>query len=154
MMNRIFIYLFILTIGIVSFSAGGPPEYKRIPLKSFISGVQPMTGIVFWSNNTTYNHSDAISMEYSYMKYSDVVKERGEYDWTIVEDLLDAIASRKHQAILRSVNGIRAGESLKTLQPGEIKIYLVNTGGKNPVLSIECDQLVNGQKIEFEADIK
>ena len=53
-----------------------------------------------------------------------------------------------------TVNGVRAGESLITLQPGETRLYLVNTGGKNPVLSIECDHLVKGQKIEFEADIK
>ena len=59
-----------------------------------------MTGIVFWEDSDR-NQTDAIQLEYSYMRYGDVVSRRGEYDWTSVEKKLKAIASRRHQAILR-----------------------------------------------------
>jgi hypothetical protein len=61
--------------------------------------VEPMTGIVFWKGDHT--ETDAITLEFSYMLYNDIVKEKGVYDWTAVDNLLTGIASRKHQAILR-----------------------------------------------------
>lgn len=52
-----------------------------------------------------------------------------------------------------AVNGVRAGESLKGLRPGENKVFTVGSGGGAPPLTIECDRLVAGQRIEFEADL-
>ena len=65
-----------------------------------ITDVQPMTGIVFW---TTSGHvdTDAISLEYSYMLYDHVVQDKGVYNWDEVDRKLEAVAARKHQAILR-----------------------------------------------------
>ena len=74
--------------------------FVKISLQSQITGVQPMTGIVLWADNAKRN-TDAISLEYSYMQYKDIVKEKGVYDWTPLEQILDAVASRKHQAIIR-----------------------------------------------------
>ncbi len=74
--------------------------FRPVPLQSRITGVQPMTGIVMWEE-LKHNTSDAIQLEYSYMRYSDVVKKRGEYDWSPVERKLASSASRKHQAVLR-----------------------------------------------------
>ena len=74
--------------------------FVKISLQSQITGVQPMTGIVLWADNAKRN-TDAISLEYSYMQYTDIVKEKGVYDWTPLEQILDAVASRKHQAIIR-----------------------------------------------------
>ncbi len=74
--------------------------YNRMPLQSSILSVQPMTGIVLWTTNSQRT-SDAISLEYSYLLYSDIVKEKGVYDWSSFETLLDQIASRKHQALVR-----------------------------------------------------
>lgn len=65
-----------------------------------ITGVQPMTGIVFWHNSGD-NDTDAISLEFSYMLYDHVVQDSGIYNWDEVESKLDAIAGRKHQAIFR-----------------------------------------------------
>lgn len=76
------------------------PEMKVIPLSSEITRVQPMTGIVLWTSNPR-NQTDAISLEYSYLLYSDVVRKKGEYDWSEFEKLLDGVASRQHQAIVR-----------------------------------------------------
>lgn len=77
-----------------------PPGYTAISIDSEITSVQPMTGIVFW---TTSPHaaSDAISLEFSYMLFNDVVSDSGSYDWEPVETRLDAIAGRGHQAIFR-----------------------------------------------------
>lgn len=81
--------------------ADGPSDGMRaIPLKSHVSRVQPLTGIVLW-DDSEHIAADAIQLEYSYMRYSDVVSSRGKYDWGIVEKKLNAIAGRKHQAVLR-----------------------------------------------------
>ncbi|MBN2008803.1 DUF4832 domain-containing protein [candidate division KSB1 bacterium] len=75
-------------------------DYQDIHLKSKITGVQPMTGIVLWEELKNKD-TDAIQLEYSYMRYNDVVKEKGVYDWSVVEQELNSTASRAHQAILR-----------------------------------------------------
>jgi len=64
------------------------------------TNVQPMTGIVVWDGNTNVE-SGAHTLEYSYMLFDAIVSEKGVYDWTVVEDKLNAIAARNHQAILR-----------------------------------------------------
>lgn len=80
--------------------AGCSNEYYDVPLKSQITAVQPMTGIVCWASLEN-NNSDAISMEFEYCLYNDVVKEKGIYDWSHFEKLLDDIASRGHQGLIR-----------------------------------------------------
>ena len=59
-----------------------------------------MTGIVLWATSE-HNKTNTVQLEYSYMKYNDVVKERGQYDWRVMDRLLDRVAARKHQAIVR-----------------------------------------------------
>lgn len=73
---------------------------RPVPLHGKITHVQPMTGIVLW-DDSEHNATDAIQLEYSYMRYSDVVTARGVYDWSGMEKKLNAIARRKHQAIFR-----------------------------------------------------
>ena len=75
-------------------------QFNDIELQSSITNVQPMTGIVLWTDNSS-NNTDAIQLEYSYMLYNSVVKQMDVYDWTVVENLLNDVASRKHQAVLR-----------------------------------------------------
>ncbi len=52
-----------------------------------------------------------------------------------------------------AVNGVKATESLKGLLPGETREYEIQAGGTTPILTIECDRLVAGQKIEFQAEL-
>jgi hypothetical protein len=52
-----------------------------------------------------------------------------------------------------AVNGMRARDSLKGLLPGEERRFTIPSGGANSELTIECDRLVPGQRIEFEADL-
>jgi hypothetical protein len=73
---------------------------RPLPLESKVAHVQPMTGIVLWSDSE-HGRTDAIQLEFSYMKYGDVVARAGEYDWSAVERVLNAVAGRGHQAILR-----------------------------------------------------
>lgn len=78
-------------------------NFTTVSLKSTIDSVQPMTGIVFWTENASAlnNLGDTVQLEFSYMLFSDIVQQQGEYDWQVVEDLLDEVASREHQTILR-----------------------------------------------------
>ena len=75
-------------------------SFQEISLNSTITSVQPMTGIVLWSDSDQ-NDTDAIQLEFSYLLYDQVVKDSGIYDWIDIDKLLDEIASRNHQAILR-----------------------------------------------------
>lgn len=76
------------------------PTWTPVALESSVDRVQPMTGLVLWPDND-HADTDAIQLEFSYMLYNDVVDAQGEYDWSAVDHLLDQIASRGHQAILR-----------------------------------------------------
>ncbi len=77
-------------------------ESQSIPLQSQITHVQPMTGIVLWSDSeAAQQHPESISLEYRYCGYNEVVNARGEYDWSKIDQVLDDIVSRNHQAILR-----------------------------------------------------
>lgn len=74
-------------------------EYVSVPLHSQVTRVQPMTGIVLWSDSKSTK--PWLTLEFAYMLYNDVCKEKDVYNWTPVENLLDDIASRGHQAVIR-----------------------------------------------------
>lgn len=78
-------------------------NYRNLGLHSEITKVQPMTGIVFWTDNNTALTAlgDHVQLEFSYLVYADVITDKDAYDWTAVDNLLEAVASRGHQAILR-----------------------------------------------------
>lgn len=59
-----------------------------------------MTGIVLWATNPAVKTAP-IQSEYSYLAYVREVREKGKYDWSAVEKLLDEVAGRKHQLVLR-----------------------------------------------------
>ena len=44
--------------------------------------------------------------------------------------------------------------SLKDLQPGQSRWVGIPAGSTDMEITIECDRLVSGQKIEFDADVK
>jgi hypothetical protein len=73
---------------------------RKLSLQSKVETVQPMTGIALWNSNPQAD-SAPIQLEFSYLRYRDVVDEKGRYDWRSVDQLLDQIANRGHQAILR-----------------------------------------------------
>ena len=93
-----FIFFALLTLSAFSQSSDG---FTDISIDKIPQHVQPMTGIVFWDGQYETVGKEAISMEFSYMLFDDVVKEKGVYDWSKVEKKLNDIASRHHQAIFR-----------------------------------------------------
>ena len=89
----------ICLIGSVNLSSQTRDDFVDIKIDQVIDRVQPMTGIVFWRGS--YTNTDAISLEFSYMLFNQVVADSGVYNWEVVDDYLDDIASRGHQAIFR-----------------------------------------------------
>ena len=78
-----------------------PAEYgTRIPLQSSITHVQPMTGIVLWNTSGSVK-KEYVQLEFSYMLYNDVCKEKDVFDWTPMDKLLEAAAARGHQVVVR-----------------------------------------------------
>ena len=103
--------LLLLSLAFVSCACGEKPEPEgpgtepaeygtRIPLQSAITHVQPMTGIVLW-NTSGSNKKEYVQLEFSYMLYNDVCKEKDVFDWSPMDKLLKEVASRGHQAVVR-----------------------------------------------------
>ena len=77
-------------------------NFERVALQSEIQNVQPMTGIVLWTDNERSNSKkEYIQLEFAYMLYNQVCKEQGVYDWTPMDQLLEDVASRGHQLVVR-----------------------------------------------------
>ncbi len=75
-------------------------DMRPISLQRSITNVQPMTGIVLWTTNDSVEKMP-IQLEYSYMTYAQIVEQKGVYDWSALEKILDEVASRGHQLVLR-----------------------------------------------------
>ena len=77
-------------------------DFVRVSLKSEIKGIQPMTGIALWTNNGRCSkYPDCLQLEFAYMLYNDVCKGKDVYDWTPMDNLLEKVASRGHQLVVR-----------------------------------------------------
>ena len=75
--------------------------YVSVPLKSAVTQVQPMTGIVVWEDSDNGRKRSWVTLEFAYMLYNEVCKEKDVFDWTPMERLLESVASRGHQAVVR-----------------------------------------------------
>lgn len=83
-------------------------NYEKVALTNRITHLQPMTGMVLWNdqaaamNNT---HGQCISLEFAYIPPCKLVtgKANGklQYDWTYLENKLQAASSRGHQMVVR-----------------------------------------------------
>lgn len=83
-------------------------EYHTVALKSQVTHVQPMTGMVLWNEqaaNLQATHGASIALEFSYVPPCLLVKGKRdgkiEYDWSYLDDKLSAAASRGHQMVIR-----------------------------------------------------
>ena len=103
-------FMLLLALGLSSCGCGdkpdpepgpAPAEYgTRVPLQSAITHVQPMTGIVLWNTSSSVK-KDYVQLEFSYMLYNDVCKEKDVFDWTPMDKLLQEAAARGHQVVVR-----------------------------------------------------
>ena len=69
-------------------------------------------------------------------------------DTSVFEILNYGVAPLYYDAFI-AVDGVRSSQSLKLLAPGETRTYGVPAGAEGAKISIECDKLVAGQKIQF-----
>ncbi len=95
-----------ILVGVIMVLAGlvltvhAADDLRPVALSSKISAVQPMTGIALWSTNPAARTAP-IQLEFAYLTYDQIVSEQGKYDWAPLEKLLEEVAGRKHQAIIR-----------------------------------------------------
>ena len=120
-------------------------------LQSRLTKAQPMTGLVLWVYNATdldAKYRKSISMEFAYCLPCKVVKGKSDgaiiYDWSSFDAMLDDIASREHQAIVRFRYEYPSGTEVDgkkgtTAVPDYIKAlpdyketYNSNAGGDGP----------------------
>ncbi|MCQ2088811.1 MAG: T9SS type A sorting domain-containing protein [Fibrobacter sp.] len=80
---------------------------RGIALNKTIETLEPMKGIVFWPDQakSSKDYLGAISLEFSYCLPCAVVTgktgDKLNYDWSSFEKMLNDVASRGHQAIVR-----------------------------------------------------
>ncbi|VTR99513.1 DUF4832 domain-containing protein [Tuwongella immobilis] len=75
-------------------------DFRPIPLQSQITRVQPWTGLVLWDTSESVK-TDAVSLEFRYFAYSEIVTAKDTFDWSPVERFLAGAAARGHQGVLR-----------------------------------------------------
>ncbi len=91
----------LITLGVVFANPDSiAEEFRRVPLQSKVDEVQPLTGIVLWSDNHAANHAP-IQLEFVCLSYKQIVSAQGEYDWSPLENVLEGVADRRHQLVLR-----------------------------------------------------
>ena len=94
-------------IALASLTAAAFAANRSVALNKSIESLEPMKGIVFWPDQAKEqkNLQSAISLEFSYCLPCAVVTGKTDgkinYDWSSFEKMLDDIASRGHQAIVR-----------------------------------------------------
>ena len=125
--------------------------FGQATLTRSVSHTQPMTGLVFWPDNAEDHHTDlgqSISLEFQYCLPCKVVtsKQNGQilYNWTWLDNILNDIAGRGHQAVIRFRYEYPSGEKINgtkgaTAVPDYIKAlpdynetYAKNPGGDGP----------------------
>jgi len=86
--------LFFLSMSHLTFG-----QFYSADLENTVDKVQPMTGIVFWSENSgdLSTLGNKVQLEFSYLVYADVIQNAGAYNWSIVDNLLASAASNGRQ---------------------------------------------------------
>lgn len=101
MKTKCFIFAVFILLGMSACS-----RYERVSLHTSIDRVQPMTGLVLSPRHSALaEYQDAIALEdFGWGPNRVVVGKEGDailYDWAPLDSMLNAVAARKHQAILR-----------------------------------------------------
>ena len=122
----LFVLLFIVSSSMVAME----PGFTAVDINRTITSVQPMTGLVLWRGHDQMDkYTSAITLEFAYCLPCKVVtgKKDGkiQYDWSYFEDILNDIASRNHQGVIRfryeNPGNKEVGETGATAVPQYIK---------------------------------
>ena len=83
-------------------------DFREVSLHKNITELEPLKGIILWRTtpeNTLNAYQSSIALEYSYCLPCEVVTgkigDKIQYNWSAFEALLNDIASRGHQAVIR-----------------------------------------------------
>lgn len=124
-------YLFItMMIFVSSCMEAMEPGFVAVEMNRTITSVQPMTGLVLWSGHDQMDkYTSVITLEFAYCLPCKVVtgKKDGkiQYDWSYLEKILNDIASRNHQGVIRfryeNPGNKEVGETGATAVPQYIK---------------------------------
>ena len=83
-------------------------SYKPVALKSGVTHVQPMTGMVLWNemaNGKQSTHGKCIQLEFSYVEPCKLVTGKSgnslQYDWSYLDKKLEGASGRGHQMVVR-----------------------------------------------------
>lgn len=88
------LFIFLVTFAFpVQLDAQDSLKYVPAPVDNPLKGLVPYAR----PHPNRFPHS----MEFSYLPLSDLMKGPNEFDWTPLENLLDDIASRRHQTVFR-----------------------------------------------------
>ena len=104
---QFFSYLLISMIMLVSPCVDAMElDFAAVEVNRTITSVQPMTGLVLWSGHDQMDkYTSVITLEFAYCLPCKVVtgKKDGkiQYDWSYLEKILNDIASRNHQGVIR-----------------------------------------------------
>lgn len=105
-------------------------DFAAVEVNRTISSVQPMTGLVLWSGHDQMDkYASVITLEFAYCLPCKVVtgKKDGkiQYNWSYLENILNDIASRNHQGVIRfryeNPGNKEVGETGATAVPQYIK---------------------------------
>lgn len=128
--NAIFTSLLLASLLFVPTNLIAEDGFSTVEINRTITSVQPMTGLVLWrTHDQVYEYATATALEFSYCLPCKVVtgKKDGQiqYDWSYFEDILDDIASRNHQGVIRfryeNPGNKEVGETGATAVPQYIK---------------------------------
>ena len=105
-------------------------DFAAVEVNRTITSVQPMTGLVLWSGHDQMDkYASVITLEFAYCLPCKVVtgKKDGkiQYNWSYLENILNDIASRNHQGVIRfryeNPGNKEVGETGATAVPQYIK---------------------------------
>ncbi len=121
--------------------------------------VNPLTGGVAWETSL---NADVLSMEWAFVGVSDVLPLcAGTFDWPMVDDFLETVASRGHQAILRPVF-FGPGYGLGNYAPADLPVADFNYDGNtfdNPRWDLVATQdcvlkFIDAFAIRYKSDLR
>ncbi|MBP5189223.1 MAG: hypothetical protein J6Z50_08835 [Fibrobacterales bacterium] len=90
----------------ISVTGNTATNWTPLTLHSSITKALPMTGLLFGADNVPSGYDDAISLEFFYCYPALVVTGKSssgkiQYDWSYVENMLEKVKNRGHQAVVR-----------------------------------------------------
>lgn len=115
-----------------------------------------MYDITYMIGNDQLNYQSAARIEEAGMAngyHYEVTEFKTDGNETTVTIKNNGIAPIYYDAY-PTVGGVRSTESLKGVVAGESKTFTIAAEGINEDLEIECDRMVSGQEIQFDADLE